>query len=77
MAKKKNLMGYLNEFIECGELQGKCMLNGDYKQGNKAYTKTEKIIHIAKDDEQKEEFYTTILNTATDVNTLTKCCAHM
>lgn len=77
MAKKKQLMEYLKEFVECSELQGRCMLNGDYKLGNKAYAKTEKILQIAKNDEQKEDFYTTILNSTDDANTLIKCCAHM
>ncbi|SKA04388.1 hypothetical protein [Anaerorhabdus furcosa] len=53
------------------------MLNGHFKAGNKAYKKTEAILNIAKNDEEKEKFYTMLLNTATDANILTKCCAHM
>lgn len=77
MTRKKKLLDYLNEFIECGKIQGECMLNGDFKAGNKAYKKTEAILNIAKNDDEKEKFYTMILNTATDANTITKCCSHM
>jgi len=77
MVRKKELMDYLEEFIECGKTQGCCMLNGDYKRGNKAYNKTEKIINIAVNSLEKETFYNTILNSTNDANTLTKCCAHM
>lgn len=77
MIGKKRLLDYLNEFIECGRIQGECMLNGDFKTGNKAYKKMEAILNIAKNDEENEKFYTMILNTATEANTLTKCCAHM
>lgn len=74
---KKKLMNYINEFLEYGNIQGECTLNGDFKKGNKAYDKCEAIFNIAKNDVEKEKFYTIILNTAIDANTLTKCCAHM
>lgn len=77
MARKKELMDYLDEFIEYGKTQGECMLNGDYKRGNKAYNKTEMIFNKAINSLEKETFYNTILNSTDDANTLTKCCAHM
>jgi len=77
MDRKKELMDYLDEFIECGKIHGECTLNGDYKKGNEAYSKLEKIIMVAKDSNQKENFYKLILNTVIDIDTLTACCAHM
>ena len=77
MTRKKQLLDYFDEFIEFGKIQGECMLNGDFKTSNKAYKKTEAILNIAKNDGEKEKFYTMILSSATDANTLTKCCAHM
>jgi len=77
MARKKKLMDYLNEFIECGTIQDTATLNGDYKANNKAYKKTEKIFSLAKDNYDSEEFYLAILATTVSASALTTCCAHM
>lgn len=73
----KQLEDYINEYIRNGEIQGRAFLTGEYKEGNKAFSKMEKIIRKVEKIEENENFYLTILKKSDDANTITCCCGQM
>ena len=70
-------MKYIDKFIECGKICTDAKFSGDYKSNNKAYKRMFKILDIAKDSEDAEKFYLTILKRTDDPITLINCCSHM
>lgn len=75
--RPKKLLDYLTEFDDLGKLRDEASINGDYKSGNKAYKKMEKIFELAKRSDDKEVFYLNVLNIASCATSLTTCSAHM
>jgi len=75
--KKKELMDYINEFIESGILHGASIFNGDYKAANKSYKKMEKIFQLAINCENREMFYKSVLQATQDISTIIWCYLHM
>ncbi len=75
--RKKSLMEFVDEYIEAATIHGACLLNGDYKQGNKAFDKAEKIFKLSISSPDKEKFYASVLSSTKDINTLSKASAHM
>jgi len=77
MDRKKELMDYLEDYLESCRVHGESTLNGNYKEGNKAYKKIDKIFNIAKNSDDQEAFYLEILEKSNNANTLTWCCINM
>lgn len=77
MVKKKELMYYLDDYLESCRVHGESTLNGNYKEGNKAYKKIDKIFNIPKNSDDQEVFYLEVLEKSNDANTLTWCCINM
>jgi len=75
--KKKELMDYVGKYIELGILQGKSTLSGDYKTGNRAANKMDKIFQISISCENRALFYEKILETTQDINTIIWASLHM
>lgn len=71
------LVNYINEYIHNGEIQGKAFITGEYREGNKAFDKMEKIVRKVEETEDKKEFFLTIFEKSKEINTLTCCCAQM
>lgn len=74
---KKNLLDYTEKFKELGKIRDDSTLSGNYKVNNAAYKKMYKILDMAKQSEDKEQFYLNILTTTTSPTTIITCCAHM
>ena len=70
-------MDNIELFEELGKIRDEADMTGDYKEGNKAFKKTERIFELAQNSSKSEQFYTTILNTCKNQMTLVTCCVHM
>ena len=73
----KELINYIEEYIKNGEIQGATFITGEYKKGNKAFNKMERIIDKVRDLGEENKFFLSIFEKSKDVNTLTCCCANM
>lgn len=70
-------MDNVDKFIECGKIRDDSIHNGNYKAGNRAYKIQQKIMELAKESDDKEKFYFTILDTLDNASGLIACCTHM
>ncbi len=64
MVKKEiKLVDYVGQYIENGKIYGNCMINGDYRKSNQAYSRLKNIFKIArtKSVQEVEEFYGMLL----------------
>jgi len=73
----RNLMDYMDEFIEAGRIRDVSDSTGNYKAGNKAFKDMEKILKLAVKSDKKEEFYVHILNSSDSPSAILAACVHM
>ena len=77
MSKKKNLMDYVEVYIESCLKHEECTLNGNYKDGNNEYKKIDKIFKLAIKSDEKDIFYMQIFENTDNANALIWCCMNM
>ena len=73
----RNLMDYMDKFIEAGRIRDISNSTGNYKAGNKEFKDMEKILKLAVKSEKKEEFYVYILNSSDSPSAVLTACVHM
>jgi len=73
----RNLMDYMDEFIEAGRIRDMSDSTGNYKAGNKAFKDMEKILKLAVKSDKKEEFYVHIFNSSDSPSAILAACVHM